>query len=411
MKILHTADWHLGVSLGAEKRFEEYDALLQHICTIIENEKIEAVIIAGDVFDTPLPPNRAAEQYYRFLLQAGRAGARDIIVLGGNHDSAAYLEAPKEILKYLSVHVFACASLQCEDMIITLKNPDDTVAALVGAIPYLHERDLLTVEGGKGMIERENTLRSAMLEYYRNMAAALDRRDPNVPHIVTGHLFACDDHRKNDSWTGTLMSVAAGEFPDSIDYLALGHLHDAHTLKTPHKTCVRYPGAPVNVSFRELETAKSVTIIDTEDIANIREIPLVAFQDMRILKGSKAEIEAELIRLTEEDHSIWCSIENTGETCTLLSKTLRSRSLSAAIMPPIRRSSGAFRKSVIWQTSSRWRFSNLCSMKMRFPVKMPICSLPHSTKSKLPPGKTTNKETIYYEDQKTCFAEYQQSLR
>ena len=313
MKILHTADWHLGVSLGAEKRFEEYDALLQHICTIIENEKIEAVIIAGDVFDTPLPPNRAAEQYYRFLLQAGRAGARDIIVLGGNHDSAAYLEAPKEILKYLSVHVFACASLQCEDMIITLKNPDGTAAALVGAIPYLHERDLLTVEGGKGMIERENTLRSAMLEYYRNMAAALDSRDPNVPHIVTGHLFACDDHRKNDSWTGTLMSVAAGEFPDSIDYLALGHLHDAHTLKTPHKTCVRYPGAPVNVSFRELETAKSVTIIDTEDIANIREIPLVAFQDMRILKGSKAEIEAELIRLTEEDHSIWCSIENTGE--------------------------------------------------------------------------------------------------
>ena len=313
MKILHTADWHLGAALGAEKRFEEYDALLQHICEIIENEKIEAVIIAGDVFDTPLPPNRAAEQYYRFLLQAAGAGAKDIIVLGGNHDSAAYLEAPKEILKYLSVHVFACASLQCENMIITLKNSDGSTAALVGAVPYLHERDLINIEGGKGMLERENALRSAMLEYYRNMAAALDKTDPNVPHIVTGHLFACDDQRKNDRWTGTLMSVDTGEFPASIDYLALGHLHDARTLKTPHKTCVRYPGAPVNVSFRELDTAKSITIIDTNDIANIREIPLPAFQDMRILKGSKAEIEAELIRLTAENHSIWCSIENTGE--------------------------------------------------------------------------------------------------
>ena len=110
MKILHTADLHLGCSLGAEKRFDEYDSLLNNLCTVIEQEKIEAVIIAGDVFDNHLPPNRAAEQYYRFLLQAGKAGAGKIIITGGNHDSAAYLEAPKEILKHLSVHVFANAS-------------------------------------------------------------------------------------------------------------------------------------------------------------------------------------------------------------------------------------------------------------------------------------------------------------
>ena len=90
MKILHTADWHLGVALKAEKCFDEFDALLDHICEIIKDENIEAVIIAGDVFDSHLPSNRAAEQYYRFLLQAGKAGARDIIVTGGNHDSASY---------------------------------------------------------------------------------------------------------------------------------------------------------------------------------------------------------------------------------------------------------------------------------------------------------------------------------
>ena len=101
MKVLHTADWHLGVSLNAEKRFDEYDALLAHICSIIREENIEALIIAGDVFDSHMPSNRAAEQYYRFLLQAGKAGAREIIVTGGNHDSAAYLEAPQDILKHL----------------------------------------------------------------------------------------------------------------------------------------------------------------------------------------------------------------------------------------------------------------------------------------------------------------------
>ena len=99
MKILHTADLHLGCSLAAEKRFDEFDALLAHLCAVIKSENIEAVIIAGDVFDTHIPPNRAAEQYYRFLIEAGRAGAREIIITGGNHDSSAYLEAPKEVLK------------------------------------------------------------------------------------------------------------------------------------------------------------------------------------------------------------------------------------------------------------------------------------------------------------------------
>ena len=322
MKILHTADLHLGCSLGAEKRFDEYDSLLNHLCTVIEQEKIEAVIIAGDVFDNHLPPNRAAEQYYRFLLQAGKAGAGKIIITGGNHDSAAYLEAPKEVLKYLSVHVFANASKTCSDMIVELKEKNGKLAALVGAVPYLHERDLVTVEGGQGVLDRETALRNAMLDYYRKMADALKAVDSSVPHIMTGHLFVTDKDEKNDSWIGTLMSVGTSEFPDSIDYLALGHLHDAHTLKNPNKTIVRYPGAPVNVSFRELETAKSVTVIDTDDIQNIREIPLPSFQDMRILSGTKTELESELLKLTQEGHSIWCSVENTGDYEPGLSENL-----------------------------------------------------------------------------------------
>ena len=314
MKILHTADWHLGCSLWAEKRFDEHDRFLAHLVSVIKDENIKAVIIAGDVFDTHLPPNRAAEQYYRFLLEAGKAGAQTIIVTGGNHDSSAYLEAPKEILKFLSVHVFASASKECSDMIVELRNDDGTPAALVGALPYLHERDLVFVEGGQGVTERETVLRNAMLACYRRMAEALVQKNPSIPHIMTGHLFATDKGDKNDTWTGTLMSVATEEFPETIDYLALGHLHDARTLKTPHKTCVRYSGAPINVSFRELEVPKSVTIIDTDEIKNIRELPLPAFQDMRLLCGTREELEKELLLIaSQSDHPVWCSIENTGD--------------------------------------------------------------------------------------------------
>ena len=324
MKILHTGDCHLGCSLGSEKRFEEFDALLEHLVSVLREEEIGAVIIAGDVFDSHLPPNRAAEQYYRFLLQAARAGVTNIIVTGGNHDSAAYLEAPREILKYLSVHVFANASADCSQMVVELKNQDGSTAALVGAVPYLHERDLLVVEGGQSGMERESALRHAVLAYYRRMAETLEEINASVPHIVTGHLFVTEKQEKNDSWIGTLMSIAAAEFPGSVDYLALGHLHDAHTLKTDGKTCIRYSGAPLNVSFRELEVPKSLTVIDTDDMANIREIPLPSFQDMRLLKGSRQEIEKELEALCREDHPVWCSVENTGDYEPGLSEMLNT---------------------------------------------------------------------------------------
>ena len=310
---MHTADWHLGCSMGAEKRFEEYDALLAHLCSIIRDMNIEAVIIAGDVFDVYQPPNRAAEQYYRFLLEAGRAGAREIIVTGGNHDSAAYLEAPGKILEFLSVHVFASASQDPADMIVELRESSGVPAALVAAIPYLHEGDIVAVEGGSGAMEREKVLKGAMLKYYSRTAEAMNNISSELPHIVTGHLFAADRGEKNTSWTGTLMSVDTAEFPASIDYLALGHLHDARTLKSPHSTCVRYPGAPVAVSFRELDVPKSVTVIDTEDVKNICEIPLPSFQDMRRLEGCREELEKELAAIAASaDHSIWCSVENTG---------------------------------------------------------------------------------------------------
>ena len=143
MKILHTADWHLGVSLGAEKRFDEYDSLLDHFRSIIKEENIDVVIIAGDVFDSHIPPNRAAEQYYRFLVQAGKAGVKEIIVIGGNHDSAAYLEAPKEILKYLSVHVFASASQNCRDMIVELYRPFSDFTLSLSSISYTEAVEIL----------------------------------------------------------------------------------------------------------------------------------------------------------------------------------------------------------------------------------------------------------------------------
>ena len=129
MKILHTADWHLGASFGPERRIGEFDRALDWLAETIRKEKIEALLIAGDVFDTGVPPNSAVEQYYRFLLKARDAGVRKAIVTAGNHDSASFLDAPKALLEQLDIFVAGKADPEYDSLIIPLTEADGTPAA------------------------------------------------------------------------------------------------------------------------------------------------------------------------------------------------------------------------------------------------------------------------------------------
>ena len=106
MKILHTSDWHLGASVGQEKRYDEFEKILSALTDIIKSEKVEAIIVAGDVFDSGLPSNRAMEMYYSFLAELSKnPDVKSIIITAGNHDSASFLEAPKALLKAFKIHI------------------------------------------------------------------------------------------------------------------------------------------------------------------------------------------------------------------------------------------------------------------------------------------------------------------
>jgi exonuclease SbcD len=105
MKILHTSDWHLGRSLYGRKRYEEFSAFLDWLAQTIEKEKVDALLVAGDVFDTSTPSNRAQELYYRFLAQVSTSCCRNVVVIAGNHDSPTFLNAPGELLRALNVYV------------------------------------------------------------------------------------------------------------------------------------------------------------------------------------------------------------------------------------------------------------------------------------------------------------------
>jgi len=109
LKLLHTSDWHIGRTLYGRKRYEEFEAFMSWLAETIQQNEIDALLVAGDVFDTSAPSNRAQELYYRFLCRVAASSCRHVVVVAGNHDSPSFLNAPKELLKALDVHVSVVA--------------------------------------------------------------------------------------------------------------------------------------------------------------------------------------------------------------------------------------------------------------------------------------------------------------
>jgi exonuclease SbcD len=112
MKILHTSDWHLGQSLFNHKRYEECAAFLSWLGDLIEGEDIQALLVAGDIFDNSAPSHRAQELYYRFLCRIAQSSCRHVVIIAGNHDSPSFLNAPREVLRFLNVHVIGSIGAQ-----------------------------------------------------------------------------------------------------------------------------------------------------------------------------------------------------------------------------------------------------------------------------------------------------------
>src|SRR5215217_4782630 len=115
MKILHTSDWHLGRTLYSRKRYDEFEAFLAWLAETVQQNEIDTLLVAGDIFDTSTPSNRAQELYYRFLIQVAKSSCRHVIIIAGNHDSPSFLNAPKELLKVLDVHVIGSSCNALED--------------------------------------------------------------------------------------------------------------------------------------------------------------------------------------------------------------------------------------------------------------------------------------------------------
>jgi exonuclease SbcD len=298
MRVLHTSDWHLGQKFASREREEEHALALDWLASAIIEEKIELLIIAGDVFDIGNPPNYARSLYYNFFRKIRRSDCRHVVVTAGNHDSPLMLEAPKELLQLLDIHVVGMATEDPADEVLLLKNEKNEPEALVAAIPFLRDQDLrraVSGETGKDRIER---IKEGILAHYEavgNMAASYKKL--KIPLIAMGHLHATgalSSDKQDNIYLGNLENIRADQFPWVFDYIALGHIHRAQAVGGNRH--IRYSGSLIPLSFSETKDDKSVTIIEFQKnkIEDIKELPLPVFRRLKTVEGTFSEVQERL---------------------------------------------------------------------------------------------------------------------
>jgi exonuclease SbcD len=321
MKLLHTSDWHIGRALYNRKRYDEFEAFLNWLAELIERENIDVLLVAGDIFDNTTPSNRAQELYYRFLCRVAASANRHVVVIAGNHDSPSFLDAPRELLKFLNVHVVGCASEHPDDELIVLSGPDGEARLIVCAIPYLRDRDIRTAEAGESVEDKERKIIEGIRTHYRLVCDAAERKQATlkkpVPIVAMGHLFAAggrtvDGDGVRELYIGSLAQVRTDVFPTCIDYLALGHLHVPQTVGGSE--FIRYCGSPLPMGFGEAEQQKGIVVVEfTENVPGVSIIPVPRFQELKTLRGDWPAIAQGIDELKARGSKAWLEIIYEGD--------------------------------------------------------------------------------------------------
>ncbi|MBQ7193020.1 MAG: exonuclease SbcCD subunit D C-terminal domain-containing protein [Synergistaceae bacterium] len=319
MRILHTSDWHIGKKLKEHDRLKEFRNFFDWLKKIIVDEKIDALIAAGDIFDNKTPSIESQELYYSFLGEVSGKSCRHVVITSGNHDSAQFIDAPAGIMTRCDVHVVGCAG---DNEVITLKDSDGKPELIVCAVPFLNDRDIRTARADDDSLEIERAMRAGIMNHYSEVFARARevRGSLDVPIVAMGHLFleagkTRPEEGEHSLYVGTAIKVGTDIFPEDIAYTALGHLHSPQSVGREN---IRYSGSPIALTFGELDVQKTVSVVDFDgrDFADIREIAVPTFQLMKRVSGDMAKIEAEIEKLSERKEPVWVEVTYTGSQPT-----------------------------------------------------------------------------------------------
>ena len=314
MRIIHTSDWHLGHTLMDKTREEEMKSFFSFLIDVLIKERVDALLISGDIFDTGTPSNAALSLYYSFLASIKNTECKDVFIIAGNHDSPSLLSAPKEILEMVNVHIYATKE-DIKPYVIGEK-------VVVLPIPFPRDQELRRLVQGGTIKEEDDRLRLAIEELYKTETEKTTSAYPSLPIVAMGHLMASNINveDKPDLYIGGLGTIDSGSFPKALSYVALGHIHKKMNLNSSGTLC--YSGSPIPFSFKEAKDTKVLKLVEIEGSeTKVSDITIPRFRNLFQIKGDKESSEKELKCLVEDKEEGWVSIEITESG---VSSSLRS---------------------------------------------------------------------------------------
>ncbi|HQU78037.1 MAG TPA: exonuclease subunit SbcD [Azonexus sp.] len=299
MRLLHTSDWHLGQHFMGKSRQAEHQALIGWLLEQVEAQAVDAVLIAGDIFDTGTPPSYARELYNQLVVRLNKAGVA-LLLLGGNHDSVATLSESRELLAHLGTTVIAATRTDPATQLIVLPQRNGDPGCIVCAIPFIRPRDVLQSQAGQSAEDKQLSLQTAIQEHYAAVfAAAVERQTalaaelgPNfgrpLPIIATGHLTtvgASTSESVREIYVGALEAFPTSAFPPA-DYIALGHIHRPQ--KVGGLEHIRYCGSPLPLGFDEAKQQKEMLLVDlgNDGLNAVSVLPVPRFQSLVAVSGN-----------------------------------------------------------------------------------------------------------------------------
>jgi len=285
MKILHTADWHIGKILHRQSLYDDISYFFDWLVQRITDEKIDLLLVSGDIFDLANPSNMDTKLYYQTLYRLSKTNVK-VIITGGNHDSISLLHAPSSLLDVLDITVVGGAKDDIHHEIIPITGNHGEVECIVLAVPFLRDKDLRQSMQASEMADKSSFISEAIKQHYDKLVEmTVEKFGHSAPIIAMGHLYmqgSITSDSEREIHIGNLEGLDSKIIHPEIDYIALGHIHKPQ--KIGNKNNIRYSGSPVFLDFSERNYDKMVIEIEIE--ANeIKSITPVAIPKSReILK-------------------------------------------------------------------------------------------------------------------------------
>ncbi|MBK7524958.1 MAG: exonuclease subunit SbcD [Saprospiraceae bacterium] len=288
MKILHTADWHIGKNLLKVPLDQDFLHFSEWLKSYLFEENIDVLMVSGDIFDYANPSHQDLKTYYKLLIDIQKSGVQTIIT-GGNHDSPGLLNGPREILNSLNITVLGSFISDHPERHLVPVYKNNELMCIVLAVPYLREKDLrMSKSASENIFEQDNS--AAVKAIYDELTLWAKKLYPeNTPLLAMGHLHlygSLTSDSEREIHIGNLNGLPSHIFNENIEYIALGHIHKPQKIKGLHP--IYYSGSPIFLDFSEKDYSKQVILLELNkgEKIEIKTVPIPGLRKMIKIAGN-----------------------------------------------------------------------------------------------------------------------------